>query len=57
MDKSYIVAYTLFGFGYNGFKTYFKVFNDYNHAINFIKYHPNIRNNYCLYESIYVTIN
>lgn len=50
MNKSYIVAYTIFPKGYGGFKTKFEVFTDYKMAINFYK--RLMTDNKCFYESV-----
>mgnify|MGYP003299716064 CR=1 FL=1 len=52
MNKSYIVAYTIFPKSYGSFKTKFEVFTDYKMAINFYK--RLMTENKCFYESVKV---
>lgn len=51
INKSYIVAYTIFPKGYIGFKTKFKVFNDYKWAYNFYK--SLMTENKCFYIEVF----
>lgn len=51
MEGKYVVHYSLFGFNYNGFKSYFKFFDDKEELEQFIKLHPNIhKGNYLIFE-------
>lgn len=52
-ERDYMVAYTLFGVRYgNGFKTYYRHFDNYDDAKTFVQYHANIKDNYKIYQSI-----
>ena len=48
MNRSYIVAYTIFPKGYGRFKTKFEVFSSYKMAYNFYK--GLMTENKCFYE-------
>lgn len=51
MNRSYIVAFTIFPKGYSTFRTRFKVFSDYKGAYNFYK--SLMTENKCFYQQIF----
>lgn len=51
MNRSYIVAYTIFPKNYYSFKTNFKVFSDYKSAYNF--YNSLMTENKCFYKQLF----
>ena len=51
MNRSYIVAFTIFPKNYGTFKTKFKVFSDYKGAYNFYK--SLMTENKCFYEQVF----
>lgn len=51
MNRSYIVAYTIFPKNYGTFKTKFKVFSSYKGAYNFYK--SLMTENKCFYKQVF----
>ena len=51
MNRSYIVAYTIFPKNYGGFRTKFEVFSSYKGALNFYK--SLMTENKCFYRQVF----
>lgn len=52
MNPNYVVFYTLFGLGYNGFKTSYKHFETMEEALKFVKHKQINEGSYVIYKKV-----